>query len=93
MGMFHWQAHFCVTDFVLGSSDGGLSWQFRSQINWTPKASDDIYLQYLFLSPNLLFSVFLCTLLTLAIVIMMIADGPSCGRRIRAIRNIPTFHR
>jgi hypothetical protein len=36
VGMYHWQAHFCSSDFVLGTSDGGHSWQFRSELSWVP---------------------------------------------------------
>jgi hypothetical protein len=36
VGMFHWQAHFCVSVFVLASATEGRSWQYRSSLRWHP---------------------------------------------------------
>lgn len=36
VGIYKWQAHFCSTLLVLASADEGLSWQYRSRLQWSP---------------------------------------------------------
>jgi hypothetical protein len=40
--MFHWQAHFCASVFVLASADEGRSWRYRSSLAWNPSMGTSV---------------------------------------------------
>lgn len=40
--MFHWQAHFCVSVFVMVSTDEGRSWRYRSSLSWHPSMGTSV---------------------------------------------------
>ena len=42
IGLFHWQAHFCVSVFVLASVDEGRSWRYRSSLHWHPSMGSSV---------------------------------------------------